>query len=142
MAYVRAEDVCLRPESYSVLKVPPAGARAILRRLADVESPFLVAVREADMLSLVLSAAAAAELGDLLADATREAEPYRVLTFAPALPWNLVGFLARVTAVLAEAGIPLGAVAAYDRDHLFLRASLAERTAELLRAAAREGRLL
>lgn len=40
--------------------------------------------------------------------------------FELAMDWELVGFLAHVTGALARAGIPLGAVCGFSRDHLFL----------------------
>lgn len=56
------------------------------------------------------------------------------IRFDAPMGWGLVGFLALVTGALARAGVPLGAVCAYDRDHLFVarrhlaaaRAALAE----------------
>lgn len=40
--------------------------------------------------------------------------------FELAMAWDVVGFLALVTGRLAAAGIPLGAVCGYSRDHLFV----------------------
>ena len=48
------------------------------------------------------------------------------IRFRQPMAWELVGFLALVTGRLAEAGVPLGAVCGYSRDHLFVaRAHLA-----------------
>ena len=44
------------------------------------------------------------------------------IRFEAAMGWEVVGFLARVTGELARAGIPLGAICGYSRDHLFLAA--------------------
>lgn len=52
--------------------------------------------------------------------------------FEAAMDWNVVGFLARVTTALAEAGIPIGAVCGYSRDHLFIGAAYLARTEEVL----------
>lgn len=40
--------------------------------------------------------------------------------FRAAMDWEVVGFLAKVTGALAEAGVPLGAVCGFSRDHLFI----------------------
>jgi len=48
------------------------------------------------------------------------------LTFEAPMAWDVVGFLARVTSHLAAAGIPLGAVCSYHRDHLFVNAGYRE----------------
>jgi hypothetical protein len=46
---------------------------------------------------------------------------FRLLTFDIELEWKVVGFLARVTGVLADAGIPVGALSAFSRDHLLIK---------------------
>ena len=43
--------------------------------------------------------------------------------FELAMGWDLVGFLAHVTSALAAAGVSVGAVCGYSRDHLFLAES-------------------
>lgn len=40
--------------------------------------------------------------------------------FEAAMGWEVVGFLARVSSALAAAGVPIGAVCGYSRDHLFV----------------------
>ncbi len=49
--------------------------------------------------------------------------PVRLLTFPLQLPADLVGFLAAVTAALAQAGVPVLPLAACRRDHLFVPAA-------------------
>jgi hypothetical protein len=46
---------------------------------------------------------------------------WRLLTLNIELGWNVTGFLARVTEILAAADIPLGAVTAFSRDHLLIK---------------------
>ena len=46
---------------------------------------------------------------------------FRLLTFDIELPWNVVGFLARVTEILAAEGVSVGALTAFSRDHLLIR---------------------
>jgi uncharacterized protein len=46
---------------------------------------------------------------------------FRLVTLDIALPWNTVGYLARVTALLADAGISIGALTAFSRDHLLIK---------------------
>jgi hypothetical protein len=56
--------------------------------------------------------------------AVREARvetDWRLVTFDVELPWNVVGYLARVTEILAAEGIALGALTAFSRDHLLIR---------------------
>lgn len=56
--------------------------------------------------------------------AAREAKiesNFRLLIFTIELDWNVVGFLAFVTAVLARENISVGAISAFSRDHLLIK---------------------
>ena len=46
---------------------------------------------------------------------------FRLVTLGVELGWDVVGFLAHVTAILAEASVPVGALSAFSRDHLLVR---------------------
>jgi hypothetical protein len=46
---------------------------------------------------------------------------FRLLTLDVELDWSVVGFLAHVTRILAEAGISCGALSAFSRDHLLIK---------------------
>ena len=46
---------------------------------------------------------------------------FRLLTFDIELDWNVVGFLARVTEILSEANVSVGALSAFSRDHLLIK---------------------
>jgi hypothetical protein len=46
---------------------------------------------------------------------------FRLVTLDIELEWNVVGFLARVTEILAGAGIAVGALSAFSRDHLLIK---------------------
>jgi hypothetical protein len=46
---------------------------------------------------------------------------FRLVTFDIELPWNVVGFLARVAEILAEANVSVGALSAFSRDHLLIK---------------------
>ena len=48
---------------------------------------------------------------------------WRVLTFEVVLPFDLVGFLARVATELAEAGVSIFALSAYSTDHVLVKES-------------------
>lgn len=46
---------------------------------------------------------------------------FRLVTLDIELPWNVIGFLARVTEILAAAGVSVGALSAFSRDHLLIK---------------------
>jgi hypothetical protein len=46
---------------------------------------------------------------------------FRLVTLDIELGWNVVGYLARVMAILAEAGISCGVLSSFSRDHLLIK---------------------
>jgi hypothetical protein len=46
---------------------------------------------------------------------------FRLLTLDVELAWNVVGYLARVTEILAAANVSVGALSAFSRDHLLVK---------------------
>jgi hypothetical protein len=46
---------------------------------------------------------------------------FRLVTLDVELGWDVVGFLARVTEILAAAGVAVGALSAFSRDHLLIK---------------------
>jgi len=46
---------------------------------------------------------------------------WKIITFDMVLPFSLVGFLARVSAALAGAGISICALSAYSTDHFLVK---------------------
>jgi len=47
---------------------------------------------------------------------------FALITLGTTMEWDVIGVLAAVSAALAAAGVPLGAAAAFSRDHLFVPA--------------------
>lgn len=54
------------------------------------------------------------------------------IRFEMAMEWELIGFLALVAGRLAAAGVPIGAVCGFSRDHLFVARPHLERAREVL----------
>jgi hypothetical protein len=46
---------------------------------------------------------------------------FRIVTLDIELAWNVVGFLAHVTSILAKENISVGAISAFSRDHLLIK---------------------
>ncbi len=46
---------------------------------------------------------------------------FRFVTLDIELAWNVVGFLAHVTTILANENISVGAISAFSRDHLLIK---------------------
>jgi len=46
---------------------------------------------------------------------------FRLLTFNVELDWTIVGYLAEISRILAEAEITIGAISAFSRDHILVK---------------------
>jgi hypothetical protein len=86
--------------------------------LAQVGAPGQIVV-EGDETSLLVGESALPGILERHPGAKTEGDLLWI-TFEAPMGWEVVGFLARVTGALAEAGIPIGAVCGYSRDHLFV----------------------
>lgn len=53
-------------------------------------------------------------------DAIEVQDDWRLLTFDVVLPFELVGFLARIATALADAGVSIFALSAYSTDHVLV----------------------
>lgn len=83
------------------------------------ESPFLI-FRDAREVTLLLEEDDWQRIRHIERDARIERD-FRLVTLDVELPWNVVGYLARVTEILAASEIPVGALSAFSRDHLLIK---------------------
>lgn len=63
---------------------------------------------------------------------------FRLITLEVELPWTVVGYFARVSEILAQAGIPLGALSAFSHDHLLVKQEDLGKTLRVLGEHVRE----
>ena len=83
------------------------------------KSPFLI-FRDGREVTLLLDENDCQRIRHLVRDAKIE-RGFRLVTLDIELPWNVVGYLARVTEILAANGIPVGALSSFSRDHLLVK---------------------
>jgi hypothetical protein len=100
--------------------MPPEAREPALQAFARSRSPFAQLIAEPDLITLVLPEPEWQSLAAGFPPALAEA-PFRVITFDLDLPADLVGFLAAVSAALAEAQVPILAICGYAKDHLMVR---------------------
>ena len=100
--------------------------------LADLGQPSQL-VLEAGETSILLGAGAAEAILGRHTGAKVE-RGLRWIRFEAPMGWELVGFLAKVSGELAAAGVPIGAVCGYSRDHLFVANKYLERVRKVLGA--------
>jgi hypothetical protein len=82
-------------------------------------APFML-LRDEHEVTLLLDETDWHTMRHAVRDARIESD-FRLLTFDIELDWNVVGFLARVTEILADARISCGALSAFSRDHLLIK---------------------
>ncbi len=105
---------------------------ASIQDLESLRPPGQIVVED-DEMSLLVGEAALPGILERHPDARIEADLLWI-TFEAPMGWEVVGFLARVTGALAEAGIPIGAVCGYSRDHLFVARRHREQAERVLRS--------
>jgi len=98
---------------------------------ALVHDPPAQLIREGGETTLLVRAAREAEILARHPEARVERDLCWIRFEAP-MGWDLVGFLALVSGRLAEAGVPIGAVCGFSRDHLFVAEAHLARTREVL----------
>lgn len=104
--------ISLRPEDWQRLLENP--------ELSPRPDAPLMLLRDAHEVTLLLEA----DDWRTMRHAAREARVeggFRLVTLNIELAWNVVGYLARITGILAEAEISVGALSSFSRDHLLIK---------------------
>jgi hypothetical protein len=83
------------------------------------DAPFML-LRDEHEVTLLLDETDWRAMRHAARDARVEGD-FRLVTLDLELDWNVVGYLARVTAILSQAGISVGALSAFSRDHLLIK---------------------
>ncbi len=125
---------------YRLLSLPTNGVTLAAAIMAETGEPFSALVIDQDEVSLLLRQEVYEQYAPRLRLAMLSDQSYRLITFEEALEPELIGFLARVGAALAAAGIPILAFAAYSRDHIFVPAEQHSRAMAALNALQNEAR--
>jgi len=107
---------------YRLLRLPAQLGPAAASILAGHGNSFGTVICDEYETTLLLPEEVYAGSASQLPGAECSPIPYRLITFNLPLPPDLVGFLAQICAVLAQAGIPLLAYGAFSRDHIFVPA--------------------
>lgn len=129
-------EIFLHPTDFTLVSIDPREEQKARSLLLSLE-PFSSVTFDLAEVSLVVDSDAWAELrGEF--GSFREEGPYRLITFDIVLDLSIVGFLAAVSARLAEAGVSIYALSTFLRDHILVKAGDAERAMGVLRALIEE----
>jgi hypothetical protein len=118
---------------YSLIHLPAPAITPAAVVLAEIGLAFSALIVDKDEVTLVLPADDWADFQHRLPDHRVEG-PYRLITFDLSLDLNLLGFMALVSRLLAEAQVPIMAFSAFERDHLLIAAEHFQVAWDALRA--------
>jgi hypothetical protein len=131
-AILAETELLVHPDEFVLVGLNPQERARLEADLQHIRGDFFQYILEPDVLTLLLDRDSWERLNRRYPAASVEG-PLSVFTFSLAMDWEVVGFLAAVTGFLAQAGIPLGAVCGYYRDHLFISTEYAGRAETVLR---------
>jgi hypothetical protein len=128
--------IVVYPDDFTIVSIDWREEAKVRRLLRDMEA-FSSVTFEAAEISLVMRADRWAELRNKF-NSFREERPYRLITFDIVLDLSVVGFMALVSAKLAEAGVSIYPLSTFLRDHIMVRAEDADGATVVLRALVQE----
>ncbi len=123
----------LRPERLVLAEIDGSELPVVLRLLGGLTGQFWQVSVEPGAATLIIEESDWRRVSPAFPRA-KVARFYRAISFAGALPADLVGFMAVLSAALAAAGIPLLAICTFAHDHLLVRESDSERAVEAIAA--------
>ena len=121
---LRDTRVSVSPETFAVVAVSDEGWRALLADASlspRMTAPFMI-FKDAHEVTLIVDDQDLRNMRPGLAEA-KIANGYRLLTFETVLDLSVVGFMAAVSRILANADVPILLISAFSRDHVLIRQS-------------------
>lgn len=119
---LRRTKIEVAPETYFLVGLPRADWLKLLETpelSPRLSAPFMI-FSDGREVTLLLDETDFAAVRHAVRDAKIESG-FRLMTFDVELDWTVVGYLAEVARILAEAEIPIGALSAFSRDHLLIK---------------------
>jgi Uncharacterized conserved protein len=110
------------PETYTLLSISHENLFKLLENpelSPRMTAPFMI-FKDKFETTMLLDETDFATLKDAVSEAKIE-RGFRLVTFDIEMDFSVVGFLAEVTRILAEAGISIVALSAFSRDHLLIK---------------------
>ena len=107
---------------YQIIRLPASAITAAAGVLAEIGEPFAALIADKAEVTLIIPADALTSFKRRLPEYRPSAAQYRLITFEAVLEQSMIGFTARISAVLADAGVPIFPYAAYTTDHILVPA--------------------
>lgn len=115
-------SVEVAPDSFAIVSVSFDTWRRLVsepERSPRMTAPFMVFMDKYEV-TMVLDEIDLAKMRPGLEDAKIETG-YRLLTFDTVMDFDVIGFIAEVSRILAAAGIPILPLSAFSRDHILIK---------------------
>ncbi|PJF32459.1 MAG: hypothetical protein CUN52_01570 [Phototrophicales bacterium] len=106
---------------YVLLKFPPTGITVAAGILAQIGDPFGAIIVDKDEVTLVIPVDVMDDFAKRLYDVQKSPDAYRLITLDIVLDFSVVGFMAGISRLLADANISILPFAAFSRDHLLVK---------------------
>ncbi len=119
---LRKAKIEVAPETFFLVSLPHADWTKLLENpelSPRMTAPFMI-FRDKWVVTLMLDEIDFGTIRHAVREAKTEGN-FRLLSFDIELDFNVVGFLADVARILAEAKIPIVALSAFSRDHLLIK---------------------
>ena len=119
---LKTAKVEVAPETFFLLSLPHADWIKLLENpelSPRMTAPFMI-FRDKWEVTLLFDETDFGTIRHAIREAKTEGN-FRLLSFDSELDFNVVGFLAEVARILAEAEIPIVALSAFSRDHLLIK---------------------
>ncbi|NDJ60983.1 MAG: ACT domain-containing protein [Chloroflexi bacterium] len=110
-------------QAYRLVRLPASAITAAAGVLAQVGEPFSALIVDKDEVTVIMPSEEVTAFADRLPDHQVSDVEYRLITFDVELEAGLVGFMARISAALAEAHVSILPYAAFNRDHVLVSAA-------------------
>ncbi len=91
------------------------GIFAVIKARKNIPGAFAV-IRDKSEITVIIE-----ESRYRMEDVLKVEPGWKIITFDMVLPFGLIGFMARISGELADAGISLFAVSAYSTDHVLVK---------------------
>ncbi|MBN1564387.1 MAG: ACT domain-containing protein [Anaerolineae bacterium] len=122
---------------YTLIHLPPGAITPAAVVFAAISDPFGALIADKDEVTLLLAQDDWEAYKHRLPDHTTTG-PYRLITFDLELEPDLIGFMALIARILAEANVSILAFSAYARDHIFVQSNQFQTAWDALTTAQRE----
>lgn len=118
---------------YTFIALPPRAITAAAGILAEIGEAFLVMLADEHEVSLIIPLDVWETYENRLPEARQQGK-FRLITFNTVLEFEVTGYMAIVTDVLASAKIPVMAFSAFSRDHILVPSNLFQQAMDVLAA--------